>query len=54
VCCVMVMLGLRFALHVVGALKHGRCSSPGTEGRRAGLFLNSCLNKLSVTMTGFL
>ncbi len=48
---VRVSLGLRFSLHVVGALEQGRRNSPGTKGEGRGLFCNSCLNKLSVTVT---
>jgi hypothetical protein len=48
---VRVRLGLRFSLHVVGALEQGLCNSRGTKGEGRGLFCNSCLNTLSVTVT---
>jgi hypothetical protein len=46
-----VRLGLRFSLHVVGALEQGLRNSLGTKGEGRGLFCNSCLNKLCVTVT---
>ncbi len=35
----------------VGELQAGRRNSRGTKGEGHGLFCNSCLNKLSVTIT---
>ncbi len=42
---VRVRLGLRFSLHVVGALEQSRRNSPDTAAKREGLgfFCNQCL-----------